>query len=201
MFFEKHDERDDYKIWLSQDKIETLLEYTSDSQHQLAFELDVRCGLRSDEIVRAKPADLNDTEAGHMLRVDNAKSDGIRQTPVPDQLATKLKTINDVRPEPSTHPIINSQSSTPGASTRTLRNWISDTSDRIAEEEGDEMWANLTMHDLRRTWATSLKGQDVDAMIVCDWGGWSDLETFLKHYRGTFSPEAQRRQREKVAWL
>jgi len=57
------------------------------------------------------------------------------------------------------------------------------------------------MHDLRRTWATQLKGADVDAMIVCDWGGWSDLETFLDHYRGKFSPEAQRQQREKVGWL
>jgi hypothetical protein len=38
-------------------------------------------------------------------------------------------------------------------------------------------------------------------MIVCDWGGWNDLETFLEHYRGKFSPEEQRRQREKVAWL
>jgi len=38
-------------------------------------------------------------------------------------------------------------------------------------------------------------------MFVCDWGGWSDLETFFDHYRGTFSPEAQRRQRETVAWL
>lgn len=46
------------------------------------------------------------------------------------------------------------------------------------------MWAHLSMHDLRRTWATSLKGEDVDAMIGCDWGGWSDLERFLEHYRG-----------------
>jgi len=27
------------------------------------------------------------------------------------------------------------------------------------------------------------------------------LETFLEHYRGTYSPEVQRRELEKVAWL
>ena len=48
---------------------------------------------------------------------------------------------------------------------------------------------------------TSLKGAEVDAMLVCDWDGWSDLETFLDRYRGKFSPEAQRKQRIKVDWL
>jgi integrase len=67
--------------------------------------------------------------------------------------------------------------------------------------EDDEMWAHVTCHDLRRTWATSLAGSDVDPLLVCDWGGWSDLETFLEHYRGTYSPDAQRRELSKVSWL
>jgi len=35
-------------------------------------------------------------------------------------------------------------------------------------------------------------------MVVCDWGGWNDLDTFLDHYRGTHTSEAQRRERQKV---
>jgi hypothetical protein len=31
--------------------------------------------------------------------------------------------------------------------------------------------------------------------------GFHDLDTFLDHYRGTHTPEAQRREREKVDWL
>ncbi|MCY4731134.1 hypothetical protein KY092_11270 [Natronomonas gomsonensis] len=46
-------------------------------------------------------------------------------------------------------------------------------------EEGDPRWAELTFHGLRRIWATQLKSQDVDSLLVCDWGGWDDLETFL----------------------
>jgi hypothetical protein len=36
---------------------------------------------------------------------------------------------------------------------------------------------------------------------VCDRSGWNDVETFLEHYFGTFSPEAQTRARGGVAWF
>jgi integrase len=84
-------------------------------------------------------------------------------------------------------------------STRTLRRWVTDAAGRV--EDDDPGWSYLTFHDLRRTWATALASADVDPLLVCDWGGWNDLETFLDHYRGTFSPEAQEREREKVGWL
>ena len=41
----------------------------------------------------------------------------------------------------------------------------------------------------------------VDALLVCQWGGWEDLQTFLKLYHGVHSPEAQRRARDAVGWL
>ena len=71
---------------------------------------------------------------------------------------------------------------------------------KLVDDE-DTGWSYLTFHDLRRTWATALASEDVDPLLVCDWGGWNDLETFLVHYRGTFSPEAQKRARDGVAWL
>jgi hypothetical protein len=37
-------------------------------------------------------------------------------------------------------------------------------------------------------------------MVVCDWGGWDDLDTFLDHYRGTHA-RPQLRERGKVEWL
>jgi integrase len=192
MFFEQHDGRDDFKIWLSSAEVEQLLDATSDSQQRIAFELGARCGLRSDEIVRVTPSDVVGTQAGPMLRVESAKTEEMRQTPVPESLAMRISAIDEHREAESDEPIVD-------VSTRTLRRWIHSTCEELAAD--DEMWLHVTMHDLRRTWATSLKGEDVDAMIVCDWGGWNDLETFLEHYRGKFSPEAQRRQREKVEWL
>jgi len=194
MFFEKHETADSYKIWLSQDEVEQLLDETSDSMHRLALELGVRCGLRTEEIINVAPAHVRDTAAGLMVRIDSAKTSGKRQVPIPQEMAIRIDSIDNIRPEPSHEPLI-------GSSKRTLRRWIDKTSARLADRTGDDMWEQLSMHDLRRTWATSLKGEDVDAMIVCDWGGWSSLETFLEHYRGKFAPEAQRKQREKVEWL
>jgi len=194
MFWNEYDGQEGYQIWLDREEIATLLDATSDSTHRLAFELGVRCGLRSDEIVRVAPEHVRRGEAGPMLRVDSAKGGGLRQTPLPDQLATRIETIADVRPEGDGAPVVD-------VSTRTLRRWIDRYGEELAESNDEPMWESVGMHDLRRTWATSLKGADVDAMIVCDWGGWADLETFLDHYRGKFSPEAQRQQREKVGWL
>ncbi|WP_246308273.1 tyrosine-type recombinase/integrase [Halosimplex rubrum] len=86
-------------------------------------------------------------------------------------------------------------------STRTLRRWTAKATDELLDETDEPGWEYVGFHDLRRTWATSLRSEDVDAMVVCDWGGWDDLQTFLDHYRGTHTPEAQRREREKVEWL
>jgi hypothetical protein len=44
-------------------------------------------------------------------------------------------------------------------------------------------------------------GDPTDAEMVLEWGGWNDQETFLDHYKGRFSPEAQRRARESVERL
>jgi integrase len=193
MNFEEHDERDDLKIWLSQTEVQQLIDTADSTEERIAFALGARCGLRSKEIVNAAPEDLADTEAGWMLRVWETKTTP-RETPVPENLATTINTVDDVREEDSSTPVVD-------VSTRTLRRWVARAGQDLAEETGEELWTYLTMHDLRRTWATSLKGAEVDAMLVCDWGGWSDLETFLDHYRGKFSPEAQRKQRDKVDWL
>jgi len=41
----------------------------------------------------------------------------------------------------------------------------------------------------------------VEALHVLDWRGWEDLETFLNHYKGSYSPEAKKRVHNKVEWL
>ncbi len=189
MFWEPYDEQDGYKIWLSQSEVEQFIEAAQTDIQELAFLLGVRCGLRSDEIVRVCPEDARLTDAGWMLRVDGAKGGGLRQTPVPEMVAGMLRARH-----PDDEPIVD-------VTTRSIRNWVSNAGDRLAEDTGEEMWSKLSPHDLRRTWATSLDGADVNALIVCDWGGWSNLETFLDAYRGTNSPEVQKDNRERVDWL
>jgi hypothetical protein len=68
-------------------------------------------------------------------------------------------------------------------------------------DDDDTGWTYLTFHDLRRTWVTTLASAGVDPLLVCDWVGWEDWETLFDHYRGTFSSQAQERERQKVDWL
>jgi hypothetical protein len=42
---------------------------------------------------------------------------------------------------------------------------------------------------------------ELASINVCDWGGWEGIELFLEHYRGSYSPEVQRRELQKVEWL
>ncbi|WP_254279209.1 tyrosine-type recombinase/integrase [Haloarcula marina] len=195
MNLENYDDQDGMKAWLSEQEVQKLLAQFDDTEKRIAVSLAVRCGLRSAEVLDIAPDHVVDTDAGTMLRVwSSAKTDKYRETPIPPNLATTIRTVGDVREKPTDDPVVD-------ASTRTLRRWTAGATSDLLEQTGDEGWQFVGMHDLRRTWATSLRSADVDAMVVCDWGGWDDLQTFLDHYRGTHTPEAQRREREKVDWL
>lgn len=189
-----HDERGK-RVWLSTEEIEQLLDEPDDIERSIAFELGVRCGLRSGEILDVTPDDVIDTDAGDMLKVPDGKGDKYRETPLPSTLKRQIETVAEMRDEDRSQPIVSV------TTTQSLRNWIKETRDELAEATGDDRWGYVSMHDLRRTWATQVAENDVDPLIVCQWGGWTDLETFLDHYRGSFSPEAQRRARSNVAWL
>jgi integrase len=196
MNLEQHKQRGDMKVWLSRDEIQLLLEQPDDREREIAIALGVRCGLRSHEVLDVAPAHVHDTDAGTMLRVWHGKGDKFRETPMPDELATTIRTIDDFREASSETAVVNSISTT-----RSLRRWVRQAADACGEVTDDQGWNHLSFHDLRASWATQMRSADVDAMVVCDWGGWNDLDTFLEHYRGTATPEAQRREREKVDWL
>lgn len=190
-----HDNRDDMKVWLSDDEVDQLLEAATDTERRIAFALGAQCGLRSHEVLEICPENVVDTDAGTMLRVENGKGGKYRETPVPRDLATTIGTIDDYREKPASEPIVSV------STTQSLRNWLQAATETLEQETGDAGWRDVTFHDLRRTWATALAAKEVDPLVVCDWGGWSDLETFLEHYRGTYNPEAHLREREKVDWL
>jgi integrase len=183
-------------VWLADQEVEQLLEVASDVdvEHYLAIGLGVRCGLRSAEVLDVEPRDVQETTAGRMLRVQDGKGGTYRETPIPTQLATTISTVADVREASSSAPLLD-------VTTRTLRRWVKKCALELVESIDDEGWRYLSFHDLRRTWATSVGSKDVDVLVLMEWGGWEDVETFLDHYRGAYSPEAQRRERGKVDWL
>jgi len=193
MNLREHDQRDGMKVWLSAGEVAQLLRAAPDTEHRIAFALAARCGLRSHEVLDVAPTHVVSTDAGRMLRVPHGKGDQYRETPMPDSLWTTISTVQDLREDGETVPLVASNS------TRTLRRWLVKATDTLASE--DDAWTHLSFHDLRRTWATNLANADVDPLIVCDFGGWNDVDTFLDHYHGRFSPAAIKREREKVDWL
>lgn len=195
MMREPHDVRDDSKVWLSSSEVLELLEETTRTDHRLALEFGARCGLRVAEAVAVTPADVVDGPAGRMLRVPDGKGGKYRETPIPPAVATRVETVADVRDDVDDVPLVD-------VSPRTVNRWVTRHAEYMAAESGDKGWLDLTYHDLRRTWATLLANDaGVDPLVVCQWGGWSDLETFKKHYRGAASPAVQRRERDGVDWL
>ncbi|MFC7072977.1 tyrosine-type recombinase/integrase [Halovenus rubra] len=195
MNLEDYPEDDGKKVWLSEREVQQLLNKLDDTMQSAAVKLGVRCGLRTHEIVEVAPQHVADTDAGTMLRVwVSAKTNHYRETLIPPEFATTIQTTDGVRDEPADAPLVD-------VTKRTLRRWMENATEQLQEETDDPGWQFVGFHDLRRTWATQLRSADVDAMVVCDWGGWESLETFLDHYRGTHTPEAQRWERQKVDWL
>ena len=189
-----HDDRDGKKVWLSENEVQQLLDTPNSMERTIAFELAVRCGLRSAEVLKVTANDVLETDAGDMLKVPEGKGDKYRETPLPSTLKRQLQTVDEMA-EDDGKTIISV------GTTQSLRNWIKDARETLADETDDDRWNEVSMHDLRRTWATGLASSEVDPLIVCQWGGWSDLETFLDHYNGKYKPEAQKRERGKVDWL
>ena len=200
MNLQEHEQKDGFKIWLSEQEVNSLLDQAIHPRASIAFALGAKCGLRSHEIVELHPEDIVETDIGPMLRVEHGKGDKFRETPIPPELKTTIETAVEFREEGLNEPVILNTKGEP-TTTRTLRNWLDQTRKQLADREDEKYWLEVNLHDLRRTWATALASKSVDPLICCDWGGWSNLETFLDHYRGTYSPEAQARERNKVEWL
>ena len=195
MKLENYDDRDGKKVWLRSDECRQLIEQADGTTQKIAFDLGLRCGLRSAEITQVTPQDVTDTPIGKFLRVWEGKDDKYRETPLTSDTATKIEAIADVRDVSRDEPLVD-------VTTRTLRNWVSNAGDQLAEQTDDVGWSYLGPHDLRRTWGTLLTTEhEVEPGLVMEWGGWDNWETFREHYLGAYSLDAQKQQIEKVDWL
>ncbi len=190
MFAEPFDGKDGYRIWLDLDETDQLLAAADSREERIAFALGVRSGLRVQEIVDVEAKDVVSTSAGPRVRVWHSKGKAYRETPTTKDILAMAETVADLQ-GPET-PLVDH-------STRWVQRHLDGVTGELAED--DEMWAHVTPHDLRRTWATLLSADIDDPLLIMDFGGWEDIETFLEHYRGSYSPAVQRRELSKVDWL
>lgn len=190
-----HKKKDDKRIWLSRSEQGQLLDVYRDEQPKRALAIQLGlCGLRSDEIRNVSRQHFRELKAGdgggYKLIIPDGKTGG-RETPVPAEvrnLAMVLSNAADLRQD---EPLLD-------YSTRTLRTWLEEARERLAESVEDEreaaLWLEVRMHDLRRTWATdtfyslALEGVPIAEELTMGWGGWAmtatGRETFRENYLG-----------------
>jgi integrase len=180
------DDADDVtKCWLDQDELARLEREAGrdDLMREVAVQLMGRCGLRAHEV--PFPADKHlrwsDEAESWLFEVRGKNTAGgerkRRDAWMPDRVAEDLNKYTRERDLGRTDPWV-------PRSTPTVRRWVDDAADAIADQLGEERWRDVTSHDLRRSWATYHlveEGKDVRTMMSV--GGWSDyqaIEPYLK---------------------
>lgn len=193
-----HPTDDGMRVWLNGDELDHLIE-TMEARKgtpgAIAGRLGGHCGLRRAEAAEATAGDISETLGGDVLRVPDGKGSKYRETPIPNDLADRMRMVSeyDDSIDPA-DPVLD-------RAPKTLNRWVKRACKELAADTGDDGWLDVTYHDLRRTWGTRCLEQGMLPSVVMSHGGWDDWETFRKHYLGEFSPEALRRERGKVSWL
>jgi len=188
---EAHDDADGVRIWLNREEVTELLCHAERGKERIALELCVFSGLRANEAVSVRAKDVTSTTAGPRVAVWDSKGKPFRQTPTTRYILGRAETVAEFQgPETELVPH--------------HRVWINRRLDRITDRlanGGDAMWRKVTPTDLRRTWATLLMKHMDDPLLVMEFGGWENIETFFNHYWGTYSTGKQRRELQKVPWI
>jgi integrase len=198
MRLDDYPERDGKRVWLSQsdqnDEVAALIGEAKSPEQEIAFRLGVQAGLRREEVASVTSNDFTHAPDG-FLRVwnDYAKRGKYRETPIPKELASSVRTLSYER-DPD-EPVV-------GVKPNSIYRWVKRAGERRYAATGDEGWTYLDVHDLRRTWGGHLLWDcGVLPAVVMSWGGWEDWETFRNHYLGEMSPAAAERERKKISYV
>jgi integrase len=198
MRLDDYPERDGKRVWLSQsdenDEVAALIDEAESPEQEIAFRLGAQAGLRREEIASVTTNDFTHAPDG-FVRVwnDYAKRGKYRETPIPEQLASSVRTLAYER-DPD-EPVV-------GVEPNSIYRWVKRAGERRYAATGDEGWTYLDVHDLRRTWGGHLLWDcGVLPAVVMSFGGWEDWETFRDHYLGEMSPAAAERERKKISYV
>lgn len=178
------DSGDVTKCWLSPEELDELERTagTWDWEREIAVQLLGRCGLRADEVPSPSDDDLRWSEDGDVwlfeVRGKNTKGGApkTRDAWMPEDMADDVHKYTRERG-------LGAGDSWVNASKSSVRRWVKEAADHIAEEKGAPRWRAVSSHDLRRSWATfHLVERQVDVRTMMSIGGWSDysaIEPYL----------------------
>ena len=197
-------EKQGKRSWLSRHDQDKLLDVPEDEypRRRIAFEMGL-CGLRSDEIRQVRFKDfrsLDDQEDRWVMIVPDGKT-GRRSVPIDEDLYKRIRFLKSASRKNRNDTVID-------IATRTMRSWMKQHREEIAEETGDDNWLTVTMHDLRRTFATdtfyslAFEGVPIAEELTKSFGGWkmtaTGRETFRSAYLGPIPDHITRQAAEKM---
>lgn len=174
------------KCWLSRDECDTLAQAAGaeDWEREIAIQLMTQCGLRSDEVPKVTPGDIRYSDEGDcwLFEIAGKNTDGgepkMRDAYLPEDLQRNLSKFVRERDIGDDEPIIDKSPSS-------VRRWVREAAQRVAETEENDRWTNVSSHDLRRSWATwhlVERDEPVDIRTMMAIGGWSSysaIEPYL----------------------
>ncbi|MFC6723198.1 tyrosine-type recombinase/integrase [Halobium palmae] len=199
MQLEAHEEKDGFKVWLTDSEIEEFCD-VDDIDDRISSALMARCGLRSKEAKDVSKDDVVKLEDGtYRIRVWQGKGAKYREVPAPRWLADTITTTADARDLHGGESVI-------PYSKRTILRRVIARGEELAEERGEEGWKYVRPHDLRRSWGTLLVSKDdenqgVSPRTAMEWGGWDDWRTFRDRYLGKLTHDQEAKEMESVSWL
>lgn len=177
---EGYQNKSGYKLWLNSTEQDKLINHF---EEDIEMELVVRLGLsglRLDEILQVESRHINQIDKDKfVLEIPHSKS-GAGVTPIDSEIKLKLITYKNARAMKKDEKLLEKTK-------RTYQRKIKEAAEALAEETENTDWSYLTLHDLRRSWATELY-YSIDGArareIVMSFGRWSDYSTFSQDYLG-----------------
>ena len=179
------DDSDDVtKCWLSPDELDHLERTAGETswEHEVAIQLMGRCGLRASEVGYPSDSNLRYSDDGDIwlfeVRGKNTKgrSKTARDVWMPEYVADDIHKYSRERGLSLSDPWVS-------ASTPSVRRWVKEAAQAVANRLDNQRWQSVSSHDLRRSWATlHLVERQVDVRTMMSVGGWSDysaIEPYL----------------------
>lgn len=173
------DQDDETKCWLDYPtEVQTLEESARDRDwtQEIAIQLMARVGCRASGVLTARPENLRWNSDGEYweLTVKGKNTKGgektIRDAYVPEKVKENLDRYASERNISDDEPYVD-------ASVSSVRRWVRELTDMIAEDTGNERWYEVSSHDLRRSWATYyLVEKNVAVRVMMEIGGWNSYE-------------------------
>ena len=166
-----------YKIWMTDDELETLRRHTEGYRDDIIVQLGGYVGLRAFEIPQVHPEHVKRTSDGdhYRLRVPEGKdTTGGGGKPRDAYLPGSV--------ESDIHRFVNEEGIAPGEpiidlTPRAVRAVVKRSARRAAEETGIEDFQYVSAHDLRRRYAQRLLvDNQMNPRVVMAVGGWDSFQ-------------------------